>query len=80
MAYATADSKSRERFARPEEYAGFWLCDAREKMNILDFGVIEKAAATVAPRFMQWYDAYGLMLYLWQWLIAASSRVYTPCR
>jgi hypothetical protein len=80
LAYATADSKSRERFAGAEEYAGFWLYDPREKMDLLDFGVIEKPAATGEPRFMQWYGAYGLMLYLWQWLIAASSRVYTPCR
>ena len=31
MSYAALDSKSIQRFARPEEYVGFWLCDPREK-------------------------------------------------
>lgn len=31
MPYAAVDSKSSQGFARPEEYAGFWLCDPLEK-------------------------------------------------
>ena len=38
MSYAVADSKSSQRFAGPEEYAGFWLCDPRQKR----IGMIEK--------------------------------------
>ena len=38
MSHATVDSKSSQRFAGPEEYVGFWLCDPREKR----IGMIEK--------------------------------------
>jgi hypothetical protein len=38
LSYATVDSKSSQRFAGPEEYAGFWLCDPREKR----IGMVEK--------------------------------------
>ena len=38
MPYAALDSKSSQRFAGPEEYAGFWLCDPREKR----IGMVEK--------------------------------------
>lgn len=31
MAYAAIDSTSRQRVTEPEEYAGFWVCDPREK-------------------------------------------------
>ena len=43
LSYAAQDSKSSQRFARPEEYAGFWLCDPREKR----IGMVEKL-------FMNW--------------------------
>ena len=36
--YAAVDSKSSQRFTRPEGYVGFWLCDPREKR----IGVVEK--------------------------------------
>ena len=38
MSYAAVDSKSSQRFAGPEEYAGFWLCDPREKR----IGMVQK--------------------------------------
>jgi hypothetical protein len=38
LSYAAVDSKSSQRFAGPEEYAGFWLCDPREKR----IGMVEK--------------------------------------
>ena len=38
MPYAAVESKSSQRFAGPEEYAGFWLCDPREKR----LGMVEK--------------------------------------
>ena len=31
MAYAAIDSTSRQRVTKPEEYAGFWVLDPREK-------------------------------------------------
>jgi hypothetical protein len=36
--YAAVDSKSNQRIAGSEEYAGFWLCDPREKR----IGMVEK--------------------------------------
>ena len=38
MPYAAVDSRLSQRFARPEEYVGFWLCDPREKR----IGMVEK--------------------------------------
>ena len=38
MSYAAVDSKSSQRFTGPGEYAGFWLCDPREKR----IGMVEK--------------------------------------
>ena len=43
MPYAAVDSKSSQRFAEPEEYADFWLCDPLEKK----IGMVEKL-------FMNW--------------------------
>ena len=38
LLHAAVESKSSQRFAGPEEYAGFWLCDPREK----GIGMVEK--------------------------------------
>jgi hypothetical protein len=38
LSYAAVDSRSSQRFAGPVEYAGFWLCDPREKR----IGMLEK--------------------------------------
>ena len=38
LSYAVVDSRSSQRFAGPESYAGFWLCDPREKR----IGIVEK--------------------------------------
>jgi PRC-barrel domain len=38
LPYAAVDSKLSQTFARPEEFAGFWLCDPREKR----IGMVEK--------------------------------------
>jgi len=38
LSYAAVDSKPRQRFAGPWEYAGFWLCDPRGKR----IGMVEK--------------------------------------
>ena len=38
MPHAAVESKSSQRFAGPEEYADFWLCDPREKR----IGMVEK--------------------------------------
>ena len=38
MSYAAVESRSSQRFAGPEVYAGFWLCDPREKR----IGMVEK--------------------------------------
>ena len=38
MSYTAVDSKPRQRFAGPGEYAGFWLRDPREKR----IGMVEK--------------------------------------
>jgi hypothetical protein len=38
LSYAAVDSRSSQRFAGPEEYAGFWLCEPREK----SIGMVEK--------------------------------------
>ena len=36
---------------------------------LLDFDFIEKAAATSAPKYMEWYGAFGLMVTLiWLYL------------
>src|SRR5215208_5025528 len=40
----------------------------------LDFAFIEKAAAAGAPRFMQWYGAFGLMLSL-IWIYVSVLRL-----
>jgi uncharacterized YccA/Bax inhibitor family protein len=45
----------------------------------LDFGFIEKAAAAGAPRFMQWYGAYGLMLSL-IWIYVSVLRLLALLR
>jgi len=38
LSYAGVESESSQRFAGPEEYAGFWLCDPLEKR----IGMVEK--------------------------------------
>ena len=38
LSYAGVDSKSSQTFKGPVEYAGFWLCDPREKR----IGMVEK--------------------------------------
>jgi hypothetical protein len=38
LSYAVVDSRSSQRFAGPASYAGFWLCDPREKR----IGMVEK--------------------------------------
>jgi hypothetical protein len=38
LSHAAVGSKLSQRFAGPEEYAGFWLCDPREKR----IGMVEK--------------------------------------
>ena len=45
----------------------------------LDFGFIEKAAAGGAPRFMQWYGAFGLMLSL-IWIYVSVLRLLALLR
>jgi uncharacterized YccA/Bax inhibitor family protein len=45
----------------------------------LDFDFIEKAAAAGAPRFMQWYGAYGLMLSL-IWIYVSVLRLLALLR
>jgi len=40
----------------------------------LDFGFIEKAAAAGAPRYMQWYGAFGLLLSL-VWIYVSVLRL-----
>ena len=45
----------------------------------LDFGFIEKAAAADAPRFMQWYGAFGLMLAL-IWIYVSVLRLLALLR
>jgi hypothetical protein len=44
MSYAAVNSKSSQTAAGPEEYAGFWLCDPREKR----IGTVEKLFVNVA--------------------------------
>lgn len=49
-------------------------------MNLtLDFAFIEKAAAAGAPRFMQWYGAFGLMLSL-SWMYVSVLRLLALLR
>ena len=49
-------------------------------MNLtLDFAFIEKAAAAGAPRFMQWYGAFGLMLSL-IWIYVSVLRLLVLLR
>jgi len=38
LSYAAVESKPSQRFAGPDEYAGFWFCDPRQKR----IGVVEK--------------------------------------
>jgi hypothetical protein len=38
LSYAVVDSRSSQTFAEPESYAGFWLCDPRQKR----IGTVEK--------------------------------------
>ena len=38
MSYAAVESTLSQRFAGPESYVGFWLCDPREKR----IGMVEK--------------------------------------
>ena len=38
MSYAVVDSRSSQTFAEPASYAGFWLCEPREK----SIGMVEK--------------------------------------
>jgi uncharacterized YccA/Bax inhibitor family protein len=45
----------------------------------LDFGFIEKAAAAGAPRFMQWYGAFGLMISL-IWIYVSVLRLLALLR
>ena len=45
----------------------------------LDFAFIEKAAAVGAPRFMQWYGAFGLMLSL-IWIYVSVLRLLALLR
>ena len=45
----------------------------------LDFAFIEKAAAAGAPRFMQWYGAFGLMLSL-IWIYVSVLRLLALLR
>jgi uncharacterized YccA/Bax inhibitor family protein len=45
----------------------------------LDFGFIEHAAAAGAPRFMQWYGAFGLMLSL-IWIYVSVLRLLALLR
>jgi uncharacterized YccA/Bax inhibitor family protein len=45
----------------------------------LDFAFIEKAAASGAPRFMQWYGAFGLMLSL-IWIYVSVLRLLALLR
>jgi hypothetical protein len=44
LPYAGVDCKSSQTFAGPEEYAGFWLCDPREKR----IGIVEKLFVNVS--------------------------------
>jgi len=45
----------------------------------LDFGFIERAAAAGAPRYMQWYGAFGLMLSL-IWIYVSVLRLLVLLR
>jgi uncharacterized YccA/Bax inhibitor family protein len=45
----------------------------------LDFNFIEKAAAAGAPRFMQWYGAFGLMISL-IWIYVSVLRLLALLR
>jgi uncharacterized YccA/Bax inhibitor family protein len=45
----------------------------------LDFAFIEKAAAAGAPRFMQWYGTFGLMLSL-IWIYVSVLRLIALLR
>jgi len=45
----------------------------------LDFAFIEKAAVAGAPRYMQWYGAYGLMLSL-IWIYVSMLRLLALLR
>ena len=45
----------------------------------LDFGFVERAAAEGAPRFMQWYAAFGLMLSL-IWIYVSVLRLLVLLR
>jgi uncharacterized YccA/Bax inhibitor family protein len=45
----------------------------------LDFGFIERAAAGGAPRYMQWYGAFGLMLSL-IWIYVSVLRLLVLLR
>jgi hypothetical protein len=38
LSYAVVDSRSSQTFAEPASYAGFWLCDPRQKR----IGMVEK--------------------------------------
>ena len=52
----------------------------RGALNLtLDFAFIEKAAAAGAPRFMQWYGAFGLMLSL-SWMYVSVLRLLALLR
>jgi hypothetical protein len=44
LSYAVVDSRSSQSFAEPEKYAGFWLCDPREKR----IGMVEKLFVNVS--------------------------------
>ena len=45
----------------------------------LDFAFIEEAAAAGAPRFMQWYGAFGLMISL-IWIYVSVLRLLALLR
>lgn len=45
----------------------------------LDFAFIERAAGVAAPRFMQWYSAFGLMLSL-IWIYVSVLRLLVLLR
>ena len=46
---------------------------------ILDFGFIEQGASNGAPKYMEWYAAFGLMVTL-IWLYIEILRLLTKMR
>lgn len=46
---------------------------------ILDFGMIEQGAASGAPKYMEWYSAFGLMMTL-VWLYLEIVRLLSKLR